>query len=361
MDPHTSRRGFLAATAAAAVAGVAGCLGSLGGPSSSASDSPTGVEPPTGGTERPVEYANERLRENVVSGGVSKDGIPAIDEPRFESAGDADDRLGDGDVVFGVVRDGEARAYPQYVLVYHEVVNDAVGGTPVSVTYCPLTGTAQGFERGETSFGVSGDLLNSNLVMYDRGTDSRWPQMLATAVEGDLAGESLREFPVRWTTWERWREAHPETAVLTEDTGHVRDYGSDPYGGYNPRRGYYADDGTMFAPLTTDGRLGDKTVVVGARTTDGVAAVEKDALRDVGVVDAPAGDARYLAVYDPSLDVGHVYRNPEGRTFRAGDGGAVEEGGDRYDPADLPLSRALSYDAMWFAWAGFYPSTELHA
>ncbi len=246
------------------------------------------------------------------------------------------------------------------MLVYHEIVNDAVGGTPVSVTYCPLTGTAQGFERGETTFGVSGDLLNSNLVMYDRGTDSRWPQMLATAIEGDLAGETLREFPLHWTTWERWREAHPETAVLTEDTGHVRDYGSDPYGGYDPRRGYYADDGTMFAPLSADDRLNDKTVVVGARAAEGAVAVEKTALRDDGVVDAPAGDARFLAVHDPALDVARVYRNPENRTFRSDGGGVVDADGERRDPADLPLPGMLSFDAMWFAWAGFYPSTELY-
>ncbi|WP_323191811.1 DUF3179 domain-containing protein [Halostella sp. PRR32] len=356
MRSHGTRRAFLAATA---VVGTAGCLdavnqltgGDRGG---------DGTPPPFADRALPVEYEPTALAENVVSGGVSKDGIPSVDEPRFEDADAADGRLIDRDVVFGIARGGEARAYPQYILVYHEIVNDEVGGDPVSVTYCPLTGTAQGFERGETTFGVSGDLLNSNLVMYDRGTDSRWPQMLATAVEGPLAGETLRELPVAWTTWEQWRAAYPETAVLTEDTGHVRDYGMDPYGSYNPKSGYYTGDGTMFEPLSGDDRLGDKAVVVGGRTTDGVAAFEKDALRESGIAAAAAGDARFLAVHDPSLDVGYVYRNPEAASFRAENSDIVGPDGDAHPPSDLPLDRVLSYDAMWFAWAGFYPSTTLH-
>jgi len=354
MNSRPTRRRFLAAATAA---GLAGCLGGplFGGPGAG-SDAP----PPTAETDLPVEYDIARLRDEVTSGGVSKDGIPSIDEPDFESAGDADGRLDDGDVVFGVVRDGEAKAYPQYVLVHHEIVNDEVGGDPVSVTYCPLTGTVQGFERGETTFGVSGDLLNSNLVMYDRGTDSRWPQMLATAIRGDLQWDRLREFPVAWTTWGRWREAHPETAVLTEDTGHVRDYGDDPYGSYNPRKGYYESGRSMFPTLATDDRLDAKAVVVGTRTTDGVLAVRKASLREAGVVDATADGTRFLAVHDPALDVGHVYRNPDGATFERRDGAVVGPDGDEYAPADLPLDRPLSYHAMWFAWAGFYPSTALH-
>jgi hypothetical protein len=356
MDSHGSRRAFLAAAAAV---GTAGCLDAVGRLTGDEADG-DGSEPPLADERLPLEYETETLAENVVSGGVSKDGIPSIDEPSFESAGAADGRLDDGDVVFGVARNGDARAYPQYVLVYHEVVNDAVGGDPVSVTYCPLTGTAQGFERGETTFGVSGDLLNSNLVMYDRGTDSRWPQMLATAVDGHLAGESLRVFPVAWTTWGRWREAYLETAVMTEDTGHVRDYGSDPYGGYDPKSGYYTGDGTMFEPLAGDDRLGDKAVVVGARTGDGVAAFEKDALRERRVAAAAGGDARFLAVHDPALDVGYAYRNPDDASFRVENGDVVGPDGETHPPSDLPLDRVLSYDAMWFAWAGFYPSTTLY-
>jgi hypothetical protein len=356
MNSHSSRRAFLAATA---IVGTAGCLDAVSQSTGDDSDG-DGTSPPLADRSLPVEYETATLTDNVVSGGVSKDGIPSIDEPSFEDADAVGGRLADGDVVFGVERGGEARAYPQYILVYHEVVNDQVGGDPVSVTYCPLTGTAQGFERGATTFDASGDLLNSNLVMYDRGTDSRWPQMLATAVEGPLTGETLREFPVAWTTWERWREAYPETAVMTEDTGHVKDYGSDPYGSYNPKSGYYTGDGTMFEPLDGDDRLGDKAVVVGARTTDGVAAFEKDALRENGVAAAAAGDARFLAVHDPSLDVGYVYRNPGDESFRVENGDVVGPDGDAHSPDDLPLGRVLSYDAMWFAWAGFYPSTTLH-
>jgi hypothetical protein len=218
-----------------------------------------------------------------------------------------------------------------------------------------------GFERGETTFGVSGKLLNNNLVMYDRETDSRWPQILATAISGSFEGESLREFRLVWTTWDRWKSAHPEAAVLSTDTGHIRNYDNDPYGSYVPnRRGYYARNSTLFPPLGSDDRLSNKRVVLGARTGSGRIAFRKAALREAGLLSGEVGGTAYLAAYDSALDTGYVYRSPEGASFSRGDGDEiVADDGTTYDPADLPLDRVYAFDAMWFAWSGFYPSTAL--
>jgi hypothetical protein len=366
MRSRYTRRGVLA-LGVGVTGALAGCLGGLsGGGSSSPSPSPSptitssGGEPPTAEHAPLVAYDPARLREETVSGGVPKDGIPAIDDPTFVGAdADAAGFLRDEDVVFGVVSGDAVRAYPQRILVYHEVVNDRLDGVPVSVTYCPLTGTVLGFERGDTTFGVSGNLVNSNLVMYDRATDSRWPQVLGTAIDGPLVGRALREFDVVWTTWGRWRDRHPDTDVLSEDTGYARNYGRDPYGSYTPPRGYYTRESTMFRPLTTDDRLGTKAVVVGVRTADGAAAVTMERLRSERIVDATVGSDRVAFVHDPALDAGYAFHVPSGTRIEAADGG-VRVDGERYAPAALPTDRLHGIEAMWFAWAGFYPETDLH-
>lgn len=322
-------------------------------------DELTGDEPPTADRSLPETYTLEELEDELRSGGPGKDGIPSIDEPRFAPADDPPSTLDDDDPVFGVELNGETRAYPQYVLVWHEVVNDVVGGEPVAVTYCPLTGTTQGFHRGPVEFGVSGSLINTNLVMYDRGTDTWWPQMLARGIDGPLEGEYLEEFQVVWTTWKRWRETHPDTVVLTENTDHARDYGRDPYGAYNPASGYYEDESTLFPPLRRDDRFHPKAVVLGTRNRDGATAVPKSKLREETVLVGETGGVTHVAVYDPSLDTGYVYRNPEERQVaEASDGISVD--GTVHDPDSLPLDRQIAYDAMWFAWFGYYPSTEVY-
>jgi hypothetical protein len=366
MPSHLTRR-------TAVIGGVsllAGCLGGSGPTGGEPSDLGTPTErtphrpddgsPPTASESLPVPHEFETLTAAVVSGGPGKDGIPSIDDPSFDDRAAGDEWLDPQDVVFGLVRGDVVRAYPQRILVWHEIVNDDLDGVPVSVTYCPLTGTTMGFFRGATTFGVSGRLVNNNLVMYDRETDSRWPQMLATAISGAFRGDSLQEFPVVWTTWERWTAAHPETQVLTRDTGHFRDYDRDPYGDYTPRRGYYASDDTLFPRLTEDDRLDAKDVVLGARTGDGVVAVAMAALRDSGLV---ATDGGFLAVYDPALDHGYVYRTDDvdPSAFSWSDGAVTgPDGGREYDPGALPLDRVVAFEGMWFAWSGFYPEIDLY-
>lgn len=300
-------------------------------------------------------------RSNVKSGGPGKDGIPAIDKPRFTSAAEAERFLRPEDVVFGVVHNGKVRAYPQRIMVWHEVVNDTLGGDNVSITYCPLTGSTLAFLSGDTSFGVSGKLLNSNVVLYDRATDSRWPQLLTAAIEGSQAGRQLQQVPVVWTTWERWKARYPKTEVLSTRTGHARDYFSDPYGSYNPLGGYYAGGSDPLFPLMyKDERLPVYEVVIGAYTPDGAIAFEKKALRKEKMIDAEVGGAKYLAVYDAELDTAYVYRNPEGRGFDYAD---LSFGADgvRENGKPLGLEPVIAADAFWFAWAAFYPKSKLHA
>ncbi|WP_435106388.1 DUF3179 domain-containing protein [Arhodomonas sp. AD133] len=314
--------------------------------------------PPTVPGDDLPEIPMARFAEETLPGGPGKDGIPAIDEPQFVAADGAGDWLADGDIIFGVVLDGHARAYPQRVLVWHEIVNDRLAGQPVSVTYCPLTATAIGFHRGGTTLGVSGNLVNSNLVMYDRATDSRWPQILGAAVKGEHKGRRLEEFRVIWTTWARWREAHPDTDVLSTDTGYFRNYERDPYGGYNPTSGYYDGGGPAFPVMRRDERLPAKHMVMGARTQAGAVAFDKSVLRRQGLLEADVGGERFVAVYDPALDTGYVYRVPPEWTGRYEDGAVVTDDGG-HAPGDLPLERVNVMDAFWFAWAAFYPDTTL--
>jgi len=353
---HTRR-----AAMALGVGALAGCLGgdSAGRGTRTGAQAAATDGPPSAEWSPLVPHDADRLRAATVSGGPPKDGIPSVDDPSFVDASAAT-FLEDGDVVIGVVHGGTVRAYPRQILVHHEIVNDRLDGVPVSVTYCPLTGTVLGFERGETTFGVSGNLVNSNLVMYDRATDSRWPQVLATAIDGPLTGRSLREFDVVWTTWGRWRARHRGTEVLSADTGYVRNYGVDPYGSYGPKRGYYARQSTMYDPLVTDDRLQPKTTVLGVRTAAGATAVQTAWLANRGVVDATLGDDRVVFVHDPALDVGYAYCAPADATV-APDGDRVRVDGDTHAPDALPFDRLYGIEAMWFAWAGFYPGTDLHA
>lgn len=294
------------------------------------------------------EYAG-----SLMSGGPPPDGIPAIEDPRFDDADEAD--LEPGEIVIGFHREGDARAYPQRILVWHEIVNDRVGGLNVAITYCPLTGTAQAFERGETTFGVSGRLLNSNLVMFDRETESLFPQILATGIEGEHRGRTLVELDATWTTWERWRAAHPDTKVLTERTGHLRNYSRDPYGSYDPRGGYYEEAGTIFPLMHSSGRHHEKEMVVGARTAEHSAYFVREALEREGV----QSTANFLAVYDPELDTGHVYlRDGRAPTVEPRGDGTYELDGETYPADALPLEKVVAVEGFFFAWNAFYPESE---
>jgi hypothetical protein len=289
----------------------------------------------------------------MMSGGPPPDGIPSIDNPRFVAADAA--RLDPGDMVIGYAHGGQARAYPQRILVLHEIVNDRVGGLNVAITYCPLTATAQGFKRGGTTLGVSGQLLNSNLVLFDRETRSFFSQIAATGLTGQHRGRTLDEVNLIWTTWERWRTAHPDTEVLSERTGHLRNYNRDPYGSYNPLGGYYAQDRTMFPLMHSSGRHHQKEMVVGGRTSERSAYfVMSDLARD-----RILATASFLAVYDPDLDTGYIYvRDGQNLDIEPRGDGTYTVDGDVFAPDALPLDQVVSVEAFFFAWNAFYPDSE---
>lgn len=289
----------------------------------------------------------------MMSGGPPPDGIPSIDNPRFVAADAA--RLDPGDMVIGYAHGGQARAYPQRILVLHEIVNDRVGGLNVAITYCPLTATAQGFKRGGTTLGVSGQLLNSNLVLFDRETRSFFSQIAATGLTGQHRGRTLDEVNLIWTTWERWRTAHPDTEVLSERTGHLRNYNRDPYGSYNPLGGYYAQDRTMFPLMHSSGRHHQKEMVVGGRTSERSAYfVMTDLARD-----RTLATASFLAVYDPDLDTGYIYvRDGQNLDIEPRGDGTYTVDGDVFAPDALPLDQVVSVEAFFFAWNAFYPDSE---
>jgi len=300
-----------------------------------------------------MQHRAEAFVANMMSGGPPPDGIPSIDDPRFVPAAEAD--MDDGDKVIGLAWKGEVRAYPQHILVLHEIVNDEISGENIAVTYCPLTATAQAFETGTTTLGVSGRLVNSNLVMYDRDTGSIWPQIIATAVDGELRGDSLDEIDVVWTTWGQWQSLHPDTEVLSSRTGFARNYTRDPYGDYNPASGYYARSQIMFPVMHKDGHLPAKHMVAGARTTEHAAFFDLEALARDGLQETE----HFIGVFNRALGIARIYRSEGNGDFEWRKGEVLQrDTGETFAPDALPLAAVTPIEAFYFAWNAFYPDSE---
>ncbi len=174
----------------------------------------------------------------IISGGPPKDGIPSIDNPRFKPVGEISDQdLAPTEPVIGVVIDGEARAYPLRILTWHEIVNDELAGVPITVTYCPLCNSAIVFDRrldGRVlDFGTTGKLRNSDMVMYDRQTESWWQQFLGEAIVGELVGQRLKIIPARLESFEIYRKRQPDREVQVPTDPDMRSYGRNPYERYD--------------------------------------------------------------------------------------------------------------------------------
>jgi hypothetical protein len=171
----------------------------------------------------------------IFKGGPDKDGIPAIDKPKFLSVRKARFMKND-DRILGIDIAGIKKAYPIKILNWHEVVNDRVGREKFSITYCPLCGTGMAFsarvENMQLDFGVSGLLYNSDVLLYDRQTDSLWSQIMQQAISGKYKGARLKSIPLTHTTWSDWKKKHPDTKVLSTRTGSVRNYNKNPYKDY---------------------------------------------------------------------------------------------------------------------------------
>lgn len=270
-------------------------------------------------------------RDAIRHGGPPRDGIPAIDEPRFVDAGQAN-FLAPDDRVMGLAAGGVAKAYPVRILNYHEIVNDELGGEPVVVSYCPLCGTGMAFSaragERQTEFGVSGLLYNSDVLLYDRRTESLWSQIMAQAVSGPLAGTRLEHLAASHTTWRDWRSRHPDTLVLSTETGYRRDYSRSPYAGY-------ADSERVWFPVTNrDPRYHPKEQVIGL-TLDGQAKAYP--FTELAQRNAPFRDQ----FAGRGLTVEFDAANRTGRVLDA-------------NHEEIP-----TVIAFWFAWAAFHPDTAV--
>ncbi len=293
----------------------------------------TACEPITAGDKHNgfvLEPASIPLDE-IHHGGPPKDGIPALDQPGFVPGTEAD-YLRDDDRILGVTIDGISKAYPIRILNYHELVNDRFGASAILVSFCPLCGSGMAFlmqpRDHQAGFGVSGLLFNSDLLLYDRATESLWSQILGRAVSGKRLGEELHAVPIVHTDWSDWLERHPDTLVLDNATGHLRDYQSTPYSGYEHSE-------TLYFPVRArDPRLPAKAWVLGVEI-DGHAkayAFTELAQGPRRITDELAGQEIVL-VYDPT------HRSAEAFGAR----------GEK-----LP-----SVSLYWFAWYAFYPHTDV--
>jgi hypothetical protein len=287
----------------------------------------------SGGAHNGFDVSNASIPvEEIQKGGPPRDGIPSIDEPRFESVEAADAWMRPDDTVVAFARHGQARAYPLRILVWHEIVNDTVAGEPVAVTYCPLCGTAMVFDAevaGEQrTFGVSGLLYQSDVLMYDRESESLWSQLKMEAVSGPRVGAALELLPSTHMSWRAWKNAHPDGEVLSRRTGFSRNYDRDPYAGYE------ATERTMFPVPGHRDDLGNKVWIVGTTATAFPVAFVVDQLPRERPLRVRAGEM--------TLEIRH-----------GGESGAVEA-------VEIPSGEAVALTrAYWFAWQAFYPETAL--
>jgi len=321
----------------------------------------------------------------IISGGPPPDGIPPIDHPKFERARDVR-FLRDREPVLAIRVGTDARAYPVQIMTWHEIVNDTIAGTPVTVSYCPLCNSAIAYDRRLDArvldFGTSGKLYDSALVMYDRQTQSLWSHFIGQAVAGVLTGQTLHTIPMATVAWGDWRRAHPQGLVLSRRTGFDRQYGQNPYPGYDD-----VHSPPFLFQGKTDGRLAAKERVVGVRNGDDAVAIRVSDLKQRHVVETTVGglevvawlkpgtasglDAESVAdgrdvgatgVFQPVVDGQHL-------TFEGFPGGFRDrETATTWDVlgnataghlAGKSLTPVEHVDTFWFAWAAFLPATHL--
>lgn len=238
------------------------------------------------------------LRE-LRSGGPPKDGIPAIFEPRFVGVDEAEEWLADKEPVLMVRYAGETRAYPLQILIFHELANDQIGDLSILVSYCPLCNSAITFDRRIDgvvhTFGVSGMLRNSDMVMYDRQTDSLWQQLTGDGLVGEHAGKQLRLVSSQVVPWDSFAKSFPEGKVLSRQTGHTRRYGTTPYGGYE-------FSNRLMLPVAVNRQVDVRPMerMLTLTLAGKVRAHTFDSLRRRRVTEEKVNDHRYVVFYEPT-------------------------------------------------------------
>ena len=307
--------------------------------------------------------------DKIKGGGPPKDGIPSIDDPIFASVSQSQ-FMSDSDTVIGLEINGDARAYPLFILVWHEIVNDTVGEIPVSVTYCPLCYTNQVFERiidgKEVEFGTSGKLYNSNLLMYDRLTESYWSQALGLAVKGELTGTQLNLVPFDVITWGDWKELYPDTLVMTTETGYLRSYATDPYGNY------YTEPRIMFPVEHNDERIHPKEIIIGVEIDGVYKAYRQNDIELENVINDYVNDKPLLLVSLFSENSRVFERTVDGKVldFQFNENKMIDLQTNsewNYDGIGISgpylgaqLERIPTYPGFWFEWFAFHPDTLVY-
>ncbi len=316
-------------------------------------------------------------KNQVYDGGVGRDGIPSIDQPHFIPASEAN-FLQDDERILGISTPFGSKAYPHKILDWHEIVNDQIDGEPVSLIYCPLTGTGTLWHREingrETTFGVSGLIYKNNVIPYDRSTNSYWSQMGIQSVAGELSGTVPDMLPTVETTWGEWKDMYPNTLVLSQETGFSRSYDFDPYFGYRDN-----DQKISFPIEQEDSRLQRKGLVLGLiygthatkayplkEFGDTVKVIQEN-LRNRHYVVVGSDARQFMICFEAEVD-GEILR------FRpVQDQGAIilqdTNSGTYWDimgyakegpMSGKRLTPTLSFMGYWFAWADFYPRLELY-
>ncbi len=316
--------------------------------------------------------------DQIFAGGPGRDAIPAVDLPFLTDVAGASFMNGQ-DRVLGVEIDGVARAYPLILLWWHEIVNDTLAGASVVVSYCPLTGSGLAFDAFVNGalrvFGVSGLLFENNLMMFDRQTNSLWNQLLLGSQCGPDRGAALARLPLVETTWKQWREAHPQTTVLTLDTGFDRPYGEYPYGNYS----LLTTEDTLFPSSQWSRARPAKELVLGIREGSAAVAYPFGALADRGdavAVNDQVGTREVLVTYLFSRASARAFdRNVAGQTLSftvASEGPFTlrdNETGSTWDWSGEAIAGPLqgerltpledAWTLFWFAWSVFHPETQI--
>lgn len=272
--------------------------------------------------------------DEIKSGGPPKDGIPSIDNPKFVSA-DETDFLTDDSQGISVSIDGVNRFYPYKILVWHEIVNDKINGERILVTYCPLCRSgvvyAPEVKDEKVEFGTSGKLWQSNLVMYDRKTDSLWSQILGEAIAGEMAGTELEKLNSNIIRFGNWKKEHPNGEILSKDTGYSRNYDRDPYGNY------YNTNKTLFSTKHSDERLDKKDLILGIKIDGKVKAYYPPAIEEKDAIEDEFQGQKIIAEFDEDTEVVKLYTKEDGEKVR------------------LP-----TISSYWFSWVAAHPDTELY-
>lgn len=339
-----------------------------------------GGEWKTNTKKRSIEFSE------LMSGGPPKDGIPSIDSPKFIQVKEASSWLKGNEPVISLVINREARAYPLQILIWHEIVNDKIGNKPIIVTFCPLCYSAIVYERiingKETTFGVSGMLRKSDMVMYDRKTESLWQQLTGEAIVGDLTGSKLKGLPSQIISFEQFKKAFSDGIVLSRETGYTREYGKNPYIGY---------DDISKSPFLFEGKIDDRLLPMEKVITLSIGELNKaypySITSELNVIHDKVGDQQIVIFHSDgavsALDRGNISSSKDiGSTgvfypiidglklnFRYKDGKFVDiETNSVWDITGRSLEGKLKGrelkpithgDYFAFAWFAFKPNTEI--